>query len=468
MASYRKRGRVWCYRFVDAAGIQVERRGCSDRRETERLAAAAEAEAARVRAGYIDPKAPALMAHEARPLAEHLQDFESFLRAKGNTVSHCRESTGRASRVIEGSGARRISDLGPSRVQEALAGFRARGMAAETINHHIRSIKAFARWLWKDGRAREHLLAHLATSSPEADRRRVRRALTPDESRRLVRAAEQGDTVMGIPGRDRAAAYALALATGLRASELASLTPESFHLHLPEVVVEAAYSKNRRKAAQPLPTTLAAVLRDWLAPKPPGEPVLRLPDRTAEMLRHDLKAAGIEVTTAAGVLDFHALRNTYISEVVRSGATVKTCQELARHSTPTLTIGLYAKVDRDDLTRAVERLPDSTTTPSLGNASPPHLMEPLALYLPYGADGTGRDLAVCAPRAGADRNPADSAQVLNRLDPDASGRDLSQSTEGGTRTHTGVTPPDFESGASAIPPLRHAGRPRGAPGRGTS
>lgn len=29
------------------------------------------------------------------------------------------------------------------------------------------------------------------------------------------------------------------------------------------------------------------------------------------------------------------------------------------------------------------------------------------------------------------------------------------STEGGTRTHTPLRAPDFESGASAIPPLRH-------------
>jgi integrase/recombinase XerD len=40
---------------------------------------------------------------------------------------------------------------------------------------------------------------------------------------------------------------------------------------------------------------------------------------------------------AAGqVADFHALRHTYISGIVAGGASVKTAQELARHSTPVL------------------------------------------------------------------------------------------------------------------------------------
>jgi hypothetical protein len=72
MASLRKRGRVWYYRVIDGNGVRRERKGCPDKRATEALAAAAEAEAARVRAGMIDPKAAAYAAAEARPIADHL------------------------------------------------------------------------------------------------------------------------------------------------------------------------------------------------------------------------------------------------------------------------------------------------------------------------------------------------------------------------------------------------------------
>ena len=58
-------------------------------------------------------------------------------------------------------------------------------------------------------------------------------------------------------------------------------------------------------------------------------------------------------------LDFHSLRHTYISQIVNSGASVKVAQELARHSTPTLTIGRYAHVRIHDLSAALDGLPDT-------------------------------------------------------------------------------------------------------------
>ena len=81
MASLRKRGRVWYYRFVDADGVRHERKGCPDRRETEAMAAAVEAEASKIKAGLIDPKALGYRSHEARPLAEHLADWRRDILA---------------------------------------------------------------------------------------------------------------------------------------------------------------------------------------------------------------------------------------------------------------------------------------------------------------------------------------------------------------------------------------------------
>ncbi len=56
MASFRKRGKVWYYRYVDADGIKRSVKGCSDKRATEDLARDAEAEAAKIRAGLVDAK----------------------------------------------------------------------------------------------------------------------------------------------------------------------------------------------------------------------------------------------------------------------------------------------------------------------------------------------------------------------------------------------------------------------------
>ncbi len=119
------------------------------------------------------------------------------------------------------------------------------------------------------------------------------------------------------------------------------------------------------------------------------------------MLRVDLAAAGVEYETSAGVADFHALRAAYITHLVESGASVKTCQTLARHSTPSLTIGIYAKTSLHDIRGAVENLPDMTPGEV---ASEPLAMtgtdsivtpisEPFSHYFPTGGDVSGREVS---------------------------------------------------------------------------
>ena len=263
-------------------------------------------------------------------------------------------------RLIELARARKISDLTPSRVQAALKGVRDEGASLRSVHHYTRVIKGFSRWLWRDGRVREDALAHLTSLNPDADRRHERRALTPEEQGRLIRAAEAGPVVLKLTGTDRAALYRLALGTGFRANELRSLTPEAFHLdgETPTVTVAAAYSKRRRDDVQPIRPDLAEALRPWLASKAPGRPVFgNLTKHTNLIIQADLKAAGIAYRDGSDrVADFHALRHSFITALAMSKAPVKVIQSLARHSTPTLTLGVYAHVGLFDQTSRPGRL----------------------------------------------------------------------------------------------------------------
>ncbi len=85
--------------------------------------------------------------------------------------------------------------------------------------------------------------------------------------------------------------------------------------------------------------------------------------RTAEMLREDLEAARIPVKTDDGVIDFHSLRHTMITRLARSGVHPKVAQELARHSTITLTMDVYSHVAPEEQVRAIESLPELAVTP---------------------------------------------------------------------------------------------------------
>jgi hypothetical protein len=101
------------------------------------------------------------------------------------------------------------------------------------------------------------------------------------------------------------------------------------------------------------------------------------------MLALDLQAAGIEPVTDSGVIDFHALRNSYVTHLVASGATVNVCQTLARHSDAKLTIGVYAKASVEAKVAAVNALPDLTPPPAAPGASDPSSNPDFSLNLPY-------------------------------------------------------------------------------------
>jgi integrase len=373
MASIFKRGgkkaprdAPWMISYSVRPGVRKTVQGCRDYEATKALARKLEADAMLRREGVVDERAEQWAAAEVEPLSGHVADFAAALRDKGSTDKHVETTEHHVRRIVKLAGAERISDLAPSRVQAALAALRGDGLSLATCNHAMRAIKGFSRWLWRDARAREDALAHLRGFNAARDRRRERRALSEAELAKLIRAAECGPTIKGMAGRDRAALYALASETGFRAGELRSLTPESFSLDYdldaeppqpPTVAVEAAYSKRKRRDVQPIRPDLADRLRVWLADKPAGRPVFDMPRRQAEMLRADLEAAGVPYRDAAGrVADFHALRHCYISRIVASGASVKVCQELARHSTPALTIGLYAHADLAAKVDALEAL----------------------------------------------------------------------------------------------------------------
>src|SRR5512135_181628 len=302
--------------------------------------------------------------------------------------------------------AKRISDLAPSKVQAALKAIRESGVSLRSVHHYTRAVKGFSRWLWRDGRAREDTLVHLTSPNPDPDRRHIRRALSGDELTRLIQAAEAGPVVLKMNGRDRAALYRVAALTGFRANELRSLTPESFDLdgETPTVTVKAAYSKHRRDDMQPISDDLAATLRPWMSSKLAGSPIFgKLTKHTNYLIQADLKRAGLPYRDASGrVADFHALRHSYITALAKSNAPVKVVQSLARHSTPTLTLGIYSHIGLYDQTAALDALPSldgkaPTEEPASMQATGTDgqsISERFAHYLPTGEPGEGQDGSV--------------------------------------------------------------------------
>ena len=109
-----------------------------------------------------------------------------------------------------------------------------------------------------------------------AGRKRCRRALTDEELKALVGATRASEQLFrGLSGTDRAMLYLVASNTGLRAGELASLTPALFDLASdpPTVRVLRGYTKNGEEAELPLRADLVAMLCPLIANRRADEPL---------------------------------------------------------------------------------------------------------------------------------------------------------------------------------------------------
>ena len=190
------------------------------------------------------------------------------------------------------------------------------------------------------------------------DRRHDRRTISLKELLHLVAVADQGPTFMGMTGPARAMCYRLAVATGLRYSELASILPGSFDWDASSVMVAAAYTKNGEPATMTIPDELVADLRAYVAPLPSDAPIFPLPEQKgAKMLRFDLEAARIPYRDDAGlVFDFHSLRCEMATLADAAGVTPRVVQKMMRHSTLELT-GRYTRPRVVDIEAAAGKLP---------------------------------------------------------------------------------------------------------------
>lgn len=365
--TYKKGGKTlkvkkWYIRYRDHDGRLTTVPGFTDKGATQQLAAKLEREADMIRRGLLAPAAK----FQGDSIDQHLAAFEASLRAKQVSDGQVALVLARCRKLIEVGKVRRLVDIRAERVSETLAELRQstkerKGLSVQTSNHYLRAIKQLTRWLWLEKRLSEDPLVRLEMLNVQVDRRHDRRALSDDEMTRLLAAAKSGADYLGFTGRDRRMLYLMASATGLRASELASLSPSSVDLDgtTPRVVVEAGYSKRRRQDEVPLSSDLVAELRPWLAEKPLGVPLW--PGQWAKvriagkLMQFDLEAAKIVYRDASGrFADFHALRHTFITNLGRHGVSLTTAQKLARHSTPVLTAARYTHIDLAEQKKAVD------------------------------------------------------------------------------------------------------------------
>ena len=210
-------------------------------------------------------------------------------------------------------------------------------------------VTGLMRWMERQGMLLQNPLRHVQKIS-NASAPEYRRALTGDQIRRLLAVAPD----------NRAQVYHVILYTGLRRHELNLLTWADFELESvpPVVVLSARITKNRKAARLELRPEVVEVLRRRRADSMPFEWAFRGKVPSPAKLRVDLAAAEIPAVDEKGrVLDVHALRKTFCTQLRIAGVPIDRAKEMMRHSDMKLTMQVYTDVDQLPLAAELAKLP---------------------------------------------------------------------------------------------------------------
>lgn len=285
----------------------------------------------------------------ARPLSELVAEYGEALTARGRNDRHVNRTIAMAREVVATRGFSTWDDIDRDKVDAFLRDLREgpRHVSYRRSNAYLTALKSFCNWVANDrGWARESPLRTLKSLDVKQDRRHPRRALSIDEFKRLLHAAQNGPARFGLPGQTRATLYAFVFETGLRAEEVRRLRTADFDLSNHRVLIRGVKAtKNKVDRWQNLSAGLCGDLAGLLTNKLPSAPVFSLPQTAAYVLKEDLADAGIAYQAPDGsFFDFHALRGECASGLISMGTDVKTSQGILRHATAAQTMDVYARV----------------------------------------------------------------------------------------------------------------------------
>ncbi len=318
------------------------------------------------------------------PISALLAEFTASLVARGVSARHLQSRTKDLSEFADTFGVRTAADLDPTQADRWIAALRSRDLAPATINGRLRALKQFGRWLVAYGRLTRSPFGTVRLLNEQIGRRHKRRALAPEQLDRLLQAARErplteararrsGGRVslkerarLGLLGRTRALVYAFCAGTGARREETRQLRWQDLERDARSAVIAAGHAKSRREQRLFIHSDLALALREYRTLLRSAPDDVLFPHRmfpTIRTFHKDAAAAGIERVDRAGhVIDFHALRTTFISRLSAAGVHPRTAQALARHGSLELTMQTYTDVDQLDLRGAAELLKEHPRT----------------------------------------------------------------------------------------------------------
>ena len=345
----------------------------------------------KIKAGIITQQEIVTSKKLNEAIASQIEDYTAFLKTKACN-EYISAVKSRIRRVCNECKFKRIADFNATDFIKWLNARADEGMSASARNNYRESMVAMSNWAVDELGLHGNPFARIPKANEKADPRHERRALTLQETQKLLEAAEKrplhdklkvtrgnlkgqkaaqiGDKVAAKAkrtGMERRLIYAFLVYTGLRKKELASITIKQLFLdeNVPFLLLKAKDEKSKRGAEVPICNALLGPLREWLDVRKseglikPGDKLFNVPKALDKVLNLDLVFAGIEKKDRRDrVVDVHSLRHTHATLLKQYGVASHVAKESMRHSDIALTMNVYTHSGLEDVADGVNRLPD--------------------------------------------------------------------------------------------------------------
>jgi integrase len=278
-------------------------------------------------------------------LVERLADWRTHMEKLKRTEKHISSQIRHTIEFFELAGTESPHELTENVIRQCLAKLTC---AQRTKKNKLLGLTAFFNYLKRIGEWRKNN----PTENVEigrVEKLRQRRALTTKEISALIETAPIY----------RRLAYMMALLTGLRRKELDQLKFTAICFEAKTITLQSTLTKNRKPDVLPLVERLIAPLVEWrdtgykdIKVGARGASVNAIRDRhelgfavpavpRVSSLHIDLRAAGVEIETDLGIIDFHALRYTFGSQLIERGLGIEAVSRLMRHANIHQTASTY-------------------------------------------------------------------------------------------------------------------------------
>src|ERR1035437_4143926 len=335
------------YRIGDMPADRWKSLGVTDFQTANKKAQEFIQEREREAAGIIEAK-PVRDAAQ-RPLLEHLDEYEADLVKRGRAGRGGRGGRLLKSRIIHLANECRWQLSGHVTADSFIVWRNQHKAAARTQNHYLQGMVSFLNWMERMGRIKSNPLKFVGKVDERGQKKRVRRAFTDSELRKLI----EGSGPRGI-------IYFTAARTGLRQEELRQLQWGDVRLEskIPQIIVRAETAKNKtQEPVYLVPEIVEALKEHRPAHWSPSDLVFGHGIPRASRLKVDAARVGVVYQDEQGrFADFHALRYTWATFMRMNGVSDNFARKQMRHQTIRQTDG-YTDAAQLPIYDAIKNLP---------------------------------------------------------------------------------------------------------------